>query len=291
MPRSVPAPILAAIESGEARLSVLTRILRRDGAEFRFCNADAPLSFEGAVYLPRGTDVGSSIDTTIGTGVDTMDLAAVFDSETLKESELAAGLFEGARVWVRLVDRGNLAAGSVLLLAGYVGQVTSKGGAFVAEVRGLSSRLKTIVGDATTSTCRCRRLGDLQCGVNMAGTSNGGRPNRAARTVASASGNQVVLLSDSAPANHYAFGVLRMTSGPNAGVERDVKLHWPNGGSAVLTLREPFPFPVSAGETAIAEAGCDRTFTACDLKFGNANRFRGEWFLPGNDKMQRMGRG
>ena len=60
--------------------------------------------------------------------------------------------------------------------------------------------------------------------------------------------------------------------------------------SSRLILHEPFPFPVSVGDTFLMTAGCDRSATQCSLRFGNIINFRGEPEIPGVDALMNQGR-
>jgi hypothetical protein len=60
--------------------------------------------------------------------------------------------------------------------------------------------------------------------------------------------------------------------------------------SSRIILHEPFPFPVSAGDTFVAVTGCNRLPGTCTQKFANIINFRGEPTLPGTDKLIQIGR-
>jgi uncharacterized phage protein (TIGR02218 family) len=76
---------------------------------------------------------------------------------------------------------------------------------------------------------------------------------------------------------------LRWLDGANAGLEAFIL-----GNQATsLTLAEPPPLPVAAGDRAEITEGCDRRFATCVSRFQNAANFRGEPHLPGNDLLTR----
>jgi uncharacterized phage protein (TIGR02218 family) len=60
--------------------------------------------------------------------------------------------------------------------------------------------------------------------------------------------------------------------------------------SSRLVLHEPFPYPVSPGDTFKMTAGCDRSVAMCSLRFGNIINFRGEPSIPGADTLMQQGR-
>lgn len=72
----------------------------------------------------------------------------------------------------------------------------------------------------------------------------------------------------------WAVGVI----GANAGVGRTIKTFLHSGGS--ITVIQPWPAAVSAGDTFSVYPGCDKSLSTCTSKFGNALRFRGQPFIP-----------
>lgn len=91
-------------------------------------------------------------------------------------------------------------------------------------------------------------------------------------------------------AGYFDYGVMTFTSGANAGLSMEVRSYVP--GSWVLVL--PMPYPALAGDAYEMTPGCDKTLPTCKAKFnqpeGNVVNFRGEWYLPGNDKILQVGR-
>jgi len=74
----------------------------------------------------------------------------------------------------------------------------------------------------------------------------------------------------------YALGQIQMTSGQNATFWRTIK-SW--DGSGGLTLLNPLPFAVAAGDTFQVYPGCDKLLTTC-AKFNNTANFGGQPFIP-----------
>lgn len=59
--------------------------------------------------------------------------------------------------------------------------------------------------------------------------------------------------------------------------------------SNLISLEEPFPFPVSPGDTAYLTAGCDLLLGTCDGKWQNKVNFRGFATIPGVDMILKSG--
>jgi uncharacterized phage protein (TIGR02218 family) len=75
---------------------------------------------------------------------------------------------------------------------------------------------------------------------------------------------------------YYAQGVIKCTSGLNSGLSGTVKLH--ESGSLTMTL--PWLVAPAVGDSFIVTAGCDKSVTTCDQKFGNKAHFGGETEVP-----------
>ena len=159
-----------------------------------------------------------------------------------------------------------------MLKTGWLGEVTLRGGQFIAEMRSLSSRLQQMIGEVYTKSCRAT-LGDARCGVNLAAyTVNGVVTNVASSYT----------FSDSArgeASDYFTYGLVTFTSGANAGISMEIRNY--NAGQFGLFL--PMPYAIAVGDHYTARAGCDKSFETCIAKFNNAVNFRGEPHVPGTD--------
>lgn len=290
MPRTIPSALQTHLEGTTLTVALLVLLVRTDGVRFAFTGADSDIAYGGDTYA-ASTGVGiTAIESAVGSGIDSADIHGFLASSVITDADLADGLYDGCRIEVRLCNRASVGDGVALLYAGWIGKIEVEDGSYRVELESLASRLRRRTGARTTATCRCLRLGDAQCKVNLAGNTVGGTAIRATKAVTSAPDRRNLRFTDSAPTGHYSNGIVKMTSGPNAGMERRVKAHVKSGSTAEIELRRAFPRTVSIGETALLEAGCDRVFATCDGKFANANNFHGEHQLPGNDKVGTMGR-
>lgn len=288
MPRNLPAGLAANLATGVLQFSTLVKLTRTDGFALGFTDSDTAISYGGQDYDPTSGLASTAISTGVGTGTDNMEANGFLTSDRITEADIVAGLYDLARVEVRIYDRESGEATDPIM-SGPLGEISFSDGVFKTEVRSLSSRLNMVVGDVTCINCRNRRLGDAGCKFNLAGTV-GGTPAQSSRTVDVASGLSITFLADSAATDFYKYGVVKFTTGDNAGISREVKTHSLSSGKAVIGLRQAFPFAVSPGDVATLEVGCDRTIATCRTKFNNEDNFHGEPFLPGNEKMTQQGR-
>lgn len=289
MPSNISAALEAHLAGDSITVCLLIKLIRTDGVVQGFAAHDTNITFGGLTYLASDGVSSSAIDSKVGTGVNNLDLEGALDSSQITESNLNAGLYQGARVEIRMVNFEDLTMGAKFMLSGLIGETVASDGQFRAEVRSLSELLKQIVGIQTTKSCPAR-LGDARCKVNMAGNAQNGFPIRANRTVTISAGLSLTFGSDSAPDTHYRYGVAKATTGQNAGIAMPIKAHVNSAGSAAITLKKGFPFPVLVGDQFQLEAGCDGLWVSCGTRFANKNNFHGQPFIPGNDKVSKVGR-
>lgn len=254
------------------------RLVRRDGAVAGFTDHDRPLTVGGTVYEPRSGFSASEARDTLGLAVDTVDVEGVLSSTGIADADVAAGLYDGARVDTLLVNWRAPDENAVIRTA-TIGRTTRSDGRFVAELESPMQALDRPAGRFVRRDCDAE-LGDGRCGFDL------GQPGFSATGTLLAAEAPQVLIADglsSHGAGWFAGGVLTWTSGANAGLAARVAEHRAAGAATRLILRDPDRFPPQAGDTFAIAAGCDKRFATCKAKFANAVNFRGFPHLPGND--------
>lgn len=89
-----------------------------------------------------------------------------------------------------------------------------------------------------------------------------------------------------ADAGYFGYGLCTITSGPNAGIPREVK----SSTAGQWTLQDTFPHPLEGNETYTMIAGCDKLGSTCLTKYANKDNFGGYEFVPGQDSAFEVGR-
>ena len=77
----------------------------------------------------------------------------------------------------------------------------------------------------------------------------------------------------------FSQGVIKFTSGRNAGLSRTVKVH--SGNTFEFALR--LPYPPQAGDVFKVYPGCNKRQDTCKNKFNNIVHFRGFPYIPSAD--------
>lgn len=268
------SPALAAHLNGEVTtLATCWRLERADGWVRGFTDHDRELVIDGLTYVASTGFLPSAIKTASDLSVDNLDVDGFLDDAALRAEDLIAGLFDGARIEVFIVNWADLGQGRLLLRKGFLGEIKRADQRFSAEIRGLSNRLQQTAGKLYSRLCRVD-LGSSECGVALG-------PRTDTYSVTQVIAADMVRIVTARATGFFTFGKATFTTGANAGAVNEVLLH----DGQTIRLFVPMPRPIVVGDQIVLVAGCDKTPETCNAKFANILNFRGEPHIPGNDKV------
>uniref|UniRef100_Q07QB8 Bacteriophage phiJL001 Gp84 C-terminal domain-containing protein n=1 Tax=Rhodopseudomonas palustris (strain BisA53) TaxID=316055 RepID=Q07QB8_RHOP5 len=276
--RAIPAALQVKLDAGITTLAQCWIVRRRDGVVQGFTDHDSDLAVTG-VLCRAGTGLAASeAAQRFDLSVDGAEISGALSDATLSEADLAAGRYDAATVESYLVDWSDPAL-TLLTARSTLGEVRREGQAFTAELRGLADLLSQESGRLYTAHCGAD-LGDARCGVNL------GNPAwRGSGVVAATLSPALIAVSGLSGFAEGVFtaGRLTWTSGANAGSGIEIKQHRVAAGGPRLTLWQAMAEPIAVGDAFAITAGCDKQFSTCRDRFGNALNFRGFPQIPGND--------
>lgn len=267
--------------SDEFLMADLFRITLSNGQILRHTNADMPVVWDGQTYeahkliIKRGATrvaVGLDVDS------NTLEIAAEPDYrlEGLQWSEAAlGGALDGARVVIERIffSDWTTPVGAVVIFSGRVSDVSGSRSAVKVDVKS-DIELLNVSSPRNIYQAGCMRtLYDGGCKVNREKFTVNGRV-----TANSATGTELACNLTQAD-GWFNQGVIKFTSGRNAGLSRTVKEH--KGGRLSFALR--LPFPPQAGDVFKIYPGCDKRQETCGKKFDNIVHFRGFPYIPAAD--------
>ncbi len=275
---TIPPALQAKLDSGATTLCRCWIVTRRDGVVQGFTDHDQTLVVNGVTCHADAGFAGSEAMARLGLAVDGVEISGALSNDALNEAALAAGHYDAARIDMYLVDWSEPAL-NVLMTRGHLGEVRREGAAFSAELRGLADVLAHESGRLYTAACGAD-LGDHRCRVDLDDPLYRGEG-----TVIALNGVSTFAVSglDDFDAGWFAAGRLTFAAGANAGNAMEVKGHRVEGGSVIIELWQAMAEPVSADDTFVVTAGCDKRFATCRDRFDNALNFRGFPHIPGND--------
>ncbi|MBA3520629.1 MAG: DUF2163 domain-containing protein [Rhizobiales bacterium] len=273
------SPALAAhLATGTTTLCTCWRVERQDGAVFGFTDHDRTIVFGEVNHEPAtGLDASDAV-AHAGLQVGGLEVTGAFASDRITENDLAAGLYDNARVeswlvnWAEPAERHRMRVGSI-------GEVKRDGVTFTAEFRSLSHALDQERGRMFRATCDAD-LGDGRCKVDLAGTD---WTASAAVLATDGFGRLTALVPGNRPTGFFDAGALLFASGLNAGLRTEVLRHVRDGEGDHFELWQVTAEPIAPGDAFTVSAGCDKRFETCLGRFGNDVNFRGFPHMPGND--------
>lgn len=164
--RLIESEFAARLASGATTTCLCWRLTRVDGFVLAATEHDRALQVDGVTYQPGGALEAGSFTQSSGLQPGQAAAGGVLADEAITEADLAAGLWDGARVDVLRVDweRPDL---FVQVWSGRLSEVTRGPGGFEAELVSLKADLERPVGRVYARACDAV-LGDARCGVDMA---------------------------------------------------------------------------------------------------------------------------
>lgn len=274
------AELHAHLATGSTTVARCWAVTRADGTRYGFTDHDVDLVFE---ELRFRADTGLSalaLQQATGLSVDNTEAMGALSDDALSEADIEAGRFDGAEVVSWLVNWQDVTQRKVLF-RGSIGEIRRAGGAFHAELRGLTEALNRPLGRSFQKPCSAV-LGDGDCKVDLAepGYFHDGP------LVSVVEGRSFGLGPlEGFDDGWFQRGRLEVLSGAAEGLVGMVKRDRLVDGERQIDLWEPLRAAVAPGDRVRVLAGCDKRFETCRLKFNNLLNFRGFPDIPEDDWM------
>ena len=275
---SASAGILAHLATGATTVCQCWAVSRRDGVVLGFTDHDRDLAFEGIIFRAASGMTARALQTGTGLAVDNSEAVGALSDASVSEADLMAGRFDGAEVRNWIVNWQDVGQ-RLMQFRGTFGEVARAGGAFRAELRGLSEGLNQEQGLAYQRACSAV-LGDARCGVDMR---RAGMALEAPIAARGAAGVYSVAAVAGFAEGWFQRGRAQVMTGEAAGLVGLVKFDQTEGVLRRLDLWVDFARSPAVGDVIRLEAGCDKLAATCRDKFGNFAKFRGFPHIPGED--------
>lgn len=276
----------AHLETGVTTLCRCWRVTRRDGVVYGFTDHDGPLGFDGTTFSANDGMSARAFDQSTGLSIDNSEALGVLSDAGVREADILAGRFDGALVEAWLVNWEAPGQRS-MLFQGEMGEIERAGGAFKAELRGLTEALNQPQGQVYQSSCTAI-LGDGACRVDLSD-----RRYSREDEIAQISGTLIETASalEDLPDGWFERGRLVVLAGAAASAMQIVKTDRVAAGCRSIELWDALPQEVAKGDRIRLVAGCDKRIETCRGKFRNVVNFRGFPHLPGDDWLMAYPRG
>lgn len=148
-----------------ARLCHAWIVERADGAKLGFTDHDRDLVIDGVTCRAGGGWSPGASETGVGYAPGQAAALGVLDDVGITDADLAAGLYDGAKVEALRVDW-SAPSRLVRLWTATISALAREGQAFKATLAGPLAGLERVAGRTFTRLCDAR-LGDARCGVDL----------------------------------------------------------------------------------------------------------------------------
>ncbi len=268
----------AHIETGVTTVCHAWAITRSDGVFFGFTDHDQALTFEGLTFKADSGLSALALSQSTGLSVDNTEAIGALSDASVREDDIEAGRFDGAEILAWLVNWANPEE-RWLRFRGTIGSIRRAGGAFHAELRGLSEALNKPQGKVYQKPCSAV-LGDKSCRFDLTD------PNYIIELpVQGVQDGRTFSWDDLAGFQDGWFqrGRLDVLDGDGKGLWGIIKRDVAGSSGRTIELWNPLRGNILAGATVRLSPGCDKRMETCRLKFNNLLNFQGFPDLPGED--------
>ncbi len=253
-------------------------LTRRDGVVLGFTDHDCALRFDGITFRADTGLSALALQQSTGLSVDNTEALGALCDAAINEEDIEAGRYDGAEVLAWLVNWADVGQRQ-LQFRGTIGELRRSGGAFEAELRGLTETLNRPLGRVYQKPCSAV-LGDGACRVDLGAPGYG--TTRAVENVAERRVFRFGAL-EGFDAGWFQHGRLTMTSDAASGLSGLIKRDRADRAGRAIELWHPLRGDIQPGDMLRIEAGCDKRAATCRVKFNNLANFQGFPDIPGDD--------
>lgn len=266
------------VATGLTTLCRCWAITRKDGVQYGFTDHDCALVFDGITFRADTGLSAMALQQGTGLSVDNSEAIGALSDAAITEEDIEAGRFDQAEVRAWLVNWADVTV-RWLQFRGTLGQLRRSGGAFHAELRGLTEALNRPLGRIYQTPCTAV-LGDRACAFDL------DQPGYAdTRAIAHVEDGRIFRWSGMTEfePGWFARGRLSVLTGPAKGLWGLIKHDRFDGDQRLIELWEPVRARLEQGDRVRLDAGCDKRMETCRLKFNNLVNFQGFPDIPGDD--------
>ncbi|MFD1511066.1 DUF2163 domain-containing protein [Lacimonas salitolerans] len=266
------------VAGGLTTLASAWAITRGDGVVLGFTDHDCDLRFDGIVFRADSGMTATAVQQGTGLAVDNAEALGALRDDSISEADIDAGRFDGAELRAWIVNWADVTQRH-LRFRGTIGEIKRAGGAFHAELRGLTEALNRPIGRVYQKPCSAV-LGDRTCHFDLS------MPGFSADIVLRQIDDEGVMGFDALPgfeAGWFARGRLEVLDGAAAGLRGQIKRDEAAADGRKVALWVPLRAALAVGDRVRLIAGCDKRFDTCRFKFDNALNFQGFPDLPSED--------
>ncbi len=154
----------ARLETGVLSTCLCWKLVRRDGELVALTDHDETVVHDGVIFEPGAALEAGRFETAGGFRPGRAAAMGALSTEAIKDEDLGAGLWDGARVHVYRVDWSAPEHG-LLVWTGYLSEISESDAGFEANLISLKADLERPLGRTYSRQCDAA-LGDAHCGLS-----------------------------------------------------------------------------------------------------------------------------
>lgn len=276
MSRTIPAGLLAELQSTPLKLAHIFQLDLLDGTTFYFTDCDQSITYGGHVYKASNAIGFQAIEASTGdVAVNTEVVMNYVDG--LNRHLAIGGAYDNAHLEVDLISWHNPSGGSMNLLTGTLLQkaITNQdSGSFT--VKGLSREIDGFLVELYSTECRAN-FGDSRCKFDISTVTY-------PFTVTAVTDARRIFTAHvvgTLPTGVFDWGRLKFNDDV---LDIEIAAHTNLGSNLhLLTLAIPrVSDTIQVAQDGDITQGCNKTLTRC-MEFDNVVNRRAEDYLPGPD--------
>lgn len=154
----------ARLEAGILTTCLCWELVREDGLVAAITDHDRPVTYDGVEYGPGAAHEAGRFESAGGLKPGRAAARGALSADAISDDDLAAGLWNGAKVHVFRVDWAEPQYG-VLVWSGYFSEIEQAEAGFESGLVSLKADLERPLGRTYSRRCDAR-LGDARCGLS-----------------------------------------------------------------------------------------------------------------------------
>lgn len=236
----------------------------------------------GAVYQSAAGMSASSFSAETGFSASVVDVEGFVGYGGITRDAIASGVFDGALAYAFMTDFLNPVEDEEEVVSSVCGKTILEDDRYRIEEMALIDLLNQTAGESISPSCRNVFGGQEYggCHVNLAAITVTGTLTHV---------SSALVIRDSArteAADHFGFGVIRFTSGANAGLA-DIRVD-SHAADGTLTLAQAPYYPAMVGDAYALVPGCRKRLVDCQ-RHGNVRRMKAYLYVPTSATYTKIG--
>jgi len=154
MAKTISAKMTTLIQSEVLTLATCWKVTRTDGVKTFITDHDTDIVFAGDTYVAASGIARTAIESSADMSVDNLDVVGIFGG-IFSRNDMDAGFYDFAEIDIFSIDwQDPDGTGALQHRFGTIGEVQTKDGGYIAEMRGLMQLLERRRGKVWSPDCR-----------------------------------------------------------------------------------------------------------------------------------------